>query len=762
MKVHKKALNIKVYGLVQGVGFRPFIYSLASDLNLSGWALNRNDCVQIRVQGKQELLEKFLLELREQAPPLSKIESVISEETSLEKMTGFTILHSQSDSTEITRVSPDIAVCQDCLDDMQEQKNRLAYPFVNCTNCGPRFSLIQELPYDRVNTTMKVFTMCPQCQQEYEDIRNRRFHAQPNACRVCGPEYQLLYQGGHIKGIERILEMTCQLMRDGKILAIKGVGGFHLACDATNESTVSKLRQHKQREGKPFAVMFATLDTARDYAEIHASEAWSLLSWRRPIVLLKKSVTSQKREKDKILAPSVTLGLHTLGLMLPYTPFHYLLFERLERDAIVLTSGNISDEPIVITNKEAIERLSPVADALLIYNRDIHNRTDDSVVHVIHNTPRLLRRSRGWTPEPVSLKMNVEGIVATGAELKNCFCVGKGNQAILSQHIGDLKNAETFKFYQEAFDRFKRLFRVEPDLIACDLHPDYLSTRFAQQQGIPTVAVQHHHAHIASCMAEYGLDEPVIGVSFDGTGLGDDQKIWGGEFFLCDLNSYTRVSHFEYVPMPGGDKAAEEPWRMGISYLYHIFGIEFLKYNLPFLKRVGMGKLRILLAAIDRKLNSPLTSSVGRLFDAVAAVIDLVTESTFEAEAPIRLEALTEKTDELYSYRIKDTVLVDTLIKELVRDVKMNVPQGLIATKFHNTIVAIIVEVAGQIRAKNRISTVVLSGGVFQNKYLLEHTEQDLKEKKFIVYSNSTIPANDGGICLGQLAIAAKRRELGL
>ena len=748
----ERAIDIRVYGLVQGVGFRPFVYTLASSLNLFGWALNRNDCVQIRIQGQQHVLEEFLEHLQTEAPPLSKIESVIAEEASLAALSDFKILTSQSRSAEITQVSPDVAVCPDCLEDIKHQENRIDYPFVNCTNCGPRFSIIEDLPYDRAKTTMKSFQMCHQCQHEYEDVTNRRFHAQPNACQHCGPAYKLIYKDQSIENIEQILETAAQLLKSGHILAIKGIGGFHLACDATNELAVKKLRQRKQREKKPFAVMFGSLKRVNDYAEVNENEEQLLLSPKRPIVLLKK-------KKD--LAPSVTQGLYNLGIMLPYTPFHYLLFERLTTEAIVLTSGNISEEPIIISNERALEDLSLIADAVLVYNREIHNRCDDSVVSVVNRIPRLLRRSRGWVPAPVNLMCDVEGLIATGAELKNCFCIGKGSKAILSQHIGDLKNAETYEFYQEAFGRFQRLFRVKPEFIACDLHPDYLSTRFAKDCGLKTIPVQHHHAHIASCMAEHGLDEQVIGISFDGTGLGDDQHIWGGEFLLCDLNDYTRMSHFDYVPMPGGDKAAEEPWRMGIAYLYKTFGRGFLKYNIPFLQQVNKGKLRILLSAIDKDINCPLTSSVGRLFDAVAALINFVTVSGFEAEAPIRLEAILGQTSERYHYRINKTIIVDALIRELIKDVYAEVPKSIISAKFHNTIVSIIVELASKIRAECGINKVVLSGGVFQNTYLLEQSENGLTEKKFLVYTHRQVPANDGGICLGQLAVAAKRRELG-
>lgn len=749
--IQEKAYDVRVYGLVQGVGFRPFVYGLASLLKLAGWALNRNDCVRIRIQGTSHGLEEFLRQLRENAPPLAKIDAVEAEEVHLETLSEFIILHSQSTSSEVTQVSPDTAVCQDCLMDMKWQPHRRNYPFINCTNCGPRFSIIEDLPYDRGRTTMKSFVMCPQCQREYEDVTDRRFHAQPNACENCGPQYRLIYQGRIFKDSETLLKLVSELLEKGQILAIKGIGGFHLACDALNERAVMTLRRRKQREGKPFAVMCRNVETLKAYTDISPTEAEILQSPKRPIVLLKKY---------KYLAASVTRGLNTLGVMLPYAPLHYLLFERLSTDMLVLTSGNISDEPIIINNEDALARLTNIADATLTYNRDIHNRCDDSVVYVAGEIPRVLRRTRGWAPEPIPLSLSVEGIVAAGAELKNCFAVGKGQQAILSQHIGDLKNLETYQFYQEAFSRFIRLFRVTPEVIACDRHPDYLSTRFAKESGLQTEPVQHHHAHIAACMAEHGLDEKVIGISFDGTGLGDDGNIWGGEFLLCDLFEYTRLAHFDYIPMPGGDKAAEEPWRMAVAYLYRVFGNRMFTYNLPLFSKISPGKIKLLLSAMEKGINNPLTSSVGRLFDAIAALIDLVYISSFEAEAPIRLESILAHTTERYSYRIaNERILVEAMIKEVVHDVRCNVAQSMISAKFHNTIVAIILELAERIRLEYGITKVVLSGGVFQNRYLLEQAENHLTAKRFDVYSHRNVPTNDGGVCLGQLAVAAKRRS---
>ncbi|MEW5813917.1 MAG: carbamoyltransferase HypF, partial [Spirochaetota bacterium] len=548
-----------------------------------------------------------------------------------------------------------------------------------------------------------------------------------------------------------------------------------------------ELRRRKNREGKPFAIMLADIAAVQKYAEITMEEEKLLLSERRPILILRK----QPHTSRGGIAPSVAQGLNSLGVMLPYSPFHYLLFEELRKsapgesstasiDAIVLTSGNISEEPIVIDNHHAMKKLAGIADAFLVYNRDIHNRSDDSVAFVVNNMPRLVRRSRGWTPEPVQmadgLKLNLEGIIAAGAELKNTFCIGKEKQAILSQHIGDLKNIETFDFYREALDRFTRLFRLTPSLIACDLHPEYFSTRYALKSGLQTTGVQHHHAHIASCMAEQGLEEKVIGVSFDGTGYGEDGNIWGSEFLICDLLEYQRFAHFEYIPMPGGDKAAEEAWRMGVSWLYRVYGRDFLKLELPVLRQVSPDKVELLLSAIDKDINRPLTSGAGRLFDAVSSIAGLTQCSSFEAEAPIRLESIIESAiksvPETYPeacFRFLPSpdpavlsaggaIGLENLIRSITRDVLKKTPPGIVAAKFHNALVNLILFISTKMKNETGISTVVLSGGVFQNRYLLGKTENLLKEKGFKVYSNSRVPANDGGVSLGQAVIAAKRR----
>lgn len=754
------ALELTVTGLVQGVGFRPFVHALAVRHDLTGWILNRNDGVRIRIQGASANLERFLGDLPEKAPPLARIERITTASVPLESCSDFRIIPSQSHSRHVTRVSPDVAVCPDCLRDMRQQARRRAYAFTNCTNCGPRFSIIQALPYDRQQTTMRAFHLCPACQREYDDVADRRFHAQPNACWRCGPRYTLIEGKTRYTDFDRLIKRICALLEGGKIVAIKGVGGFHLVCDATNEAAVAALRARKQREGKPLAVMARNCDAARAYAAVNSAEEALLLSEKRPIVLLKQRCASANP-----LAPSVTRGLDTVGIMLPYAPFHHVLFEHLRCDALVCTSGNRSDEPIVISNASAMERLAPVADAVAIYNRDIHNRCDDSVALVANGKPRLLRRSRGWAPEPVALPFEVEGIVATGGELKTCFAVGKGRQAIVSQHIGDLKNWETAEFYREAFARFQTLFRVTPTLMAHDLHPDYGSSAFARESGLPCVQVQHHHAHIAACMAEFGLTGPVIGISFDGTGLGDDGAIWGGEFLVCDFRSVQRMSHFDYVPMPGGDKAAEQPWRMGLAYLHAAFGPDLWNGDLPFARSLARSQGELLLQAVEAGIQSPPTSSVGRLFDAVAAICQIVSHATFEAEAPMRLEAAIDESvyrsaPAAYPYRIGATIDARPMIAAIVAELTRNVPVGVIAARFHQTLVAVMVEMAGRIREAHGLQTVVLSGGVFQNRHLLEHAEEALREAGFVVYSPLQLPANDGGLCVGQLAVAAHRSAL--
>lgn len=760
--VEVTARKIHIKGLVQGVGFRPFVYRLAVRNNIKGWVVNGNDGVRIHAEGLPSDLNSFLSGLMNEAPAASLINEIVEKDALVEDFGGFSILKSQDASEEITDISPDISVCPECLEDMRSQRHRVSYPFINCTNCGPRFTIIRDLPYDREKTTMAPFIMCSTCRAEYSDILDRRFHAQPVACNDCGPEYELVTSNGTIRGITGILEECASILAEGKVLAMKGMGGFHLACDALQEESVRVLRYKKNREGKPFAVMFANIDQAREYLEISGQEEESLTSWRSPIVIL------NNRQGGKELAPSVSNGFRTTGTMLPYMPFHHLLFERLQTPAIVLTSGNISDEPIIIDNATAARELGPVADAFLYYNREIFNRTDDSVVMEADGQSRLIRRSRGFVPEPVNLSFEAEGIFAAGAELVNTFCIGRGRQAIMSQHIGDLQNLETLDFYAESVSRFQRMFRAKPSLLACDLHPDYLSTRFAEElstagEGLPIVRIQHHHAHIASCMAEHGLDEPVIGISMDGVGLGTDGRIWGFEIMLADLIRFERISHLDYVSQPGGDMATHEPWRMALSYILRYLDPDSSTDHLPLFKTISRDKISLLTEAISNNINCPLTSSAGRLFDAVAAITGICTHSRFHAEAPMRLENIIDpKVHEAYDLDAGDVIDPTTMIREINEDMLAGTALSAISAKFHRAIVNAVIKSALMARSRYGITKVVLSGGVFQNRFLLEHSVRGLSENDLTVFTQSRFPSNDGGIALGQLAIAAKRREKSL
>jgi hydrogenase maturation protein HypF len=753
-----KACHITVSGLVQGVGFRPFVYRIANKHNLSGWVRNTNESVEIFIQGQQNSIENFLTEMRSDPPAASHIEKVLLSYTEPVELQGFMITRSENTSDKITEVSPDIAVCNDCLEDMHLQPNRINYPFINCTNCGPRFTIINDLPYDRQNTTMKPFPMCDSCRREYEDVNDRRFHAQPVACSDCGPHYTLITKNHRTEGIDLIVSTVAGLIMNDGIIAVKGLGGYFLACDATNDDAVTRLRFLKNREGKPLAVMFHDIDTIRQYAEVSDAEEHSLLSWKRPVVLL------QANHKN-LLAPGICVGLNTIGAMLPYQPFHHLLFNELKIPAIVLTSGNISDEPILIDDQNAIDTFLPKTDGVLVYNREIENRADDSVVRIINNTERVLRRSRGFAPAPVTLNLDTGGILATGAELVNTFCIGKGKQAILSQYIGDIQNVETISFYEEALAKFQKLFRMTPSVVAADLHPDYFTSRFAENQGrsLKLIKVQHHHAHIASCMAEHGLDEPVLGVALDGTGFGTDGNTWGAEFLYCDLADFTRETHFDYIPLPGGDRGIEEPWRMAVAYLFKIFGKDITHLEIPFLEKIGQEKVDVIVKMIRSGINCPLVSSSGRLFDAVSAILDLCLYSTFSAEAPMRLESIIEPDcSESYPFTLGETVNFDLTITNIMEDLRKNIDPGIISAKFHNTIISVIIEVIHRMKIRHSCNKVVLSGGTFQNKYLLERTEMELLKKGFMVYSHHLVPTNDGGISLGQLAVAAKRKQSGL
>ncbi|MEI6048376.1 MAG: carbamoyltransferase HypF [Bacteroidota bacterium] len=745
--------EILIRGLVQGVGFRPFICRMAAKHGLFGEVDNRTDGVSVIAQGDLQTIDRFSNDIFQYAPPASQIKSIEIKTTCFSGYDSFNIAVSKYIDNQITEVCPDIAVCNDCLEDMEKDFDRIDYPFINCTNCGPRFTIIEALPYDRPKTTMKSFRMCDNCNSEYNNVLDRRFHAQPIACNLCGPAYDYKDSEKNISGIKQILEVVSVQIASGKTVAIKGLGGYHLMCDALNNSAVSELRHKKQRDSKPFAVMFRDIFVAGKYCYIDDVEEKELISWRRPVLILKQK---------EMLSDSVSNGLNTIGAMLPYMPVHYMLFRILKTPAVVLTSGNISDEPIIIDDLMAEKLLLPISDSLLSYNRTILNRTDDSVIRIIDNKTTLIRRSRGFVPRPVDLNCNVEGILALGAEQKNSFCIGKGSQALMSQFIGDLKNSATFSFYCDTIDRFSYLFKFKPNFVACDLHPDYLSTRHAEflekELKLPVVKVQHHHAHIASCMAEHGIDEEVIGICFDGTGFGTDGNIWGGEFMIADMKRFSRYTNFEYVPMPGGEKAINEPWRMAFSYIYKYFGDNFDYKSIPLFRLIDDQKILLVKDMIAKKINSPMTSGAGRLFDAVSAILGFCPTSTFDSEAPMRLEsAIDGKTNDFYPFLIAKTIVFADTIKAILEDLPRQ-KVSVISAKFHNTVAQVILEVSRQIRKETSLNKVILSGGVFQNKYLLEKSLYLLRQNKFKVFTNHIVPANDGGISLGQLVIASKIR----
>ncbi len=737
---------------MQGVGFRPFVCRLARKHGLLGEVDNRTDGVSVLVQGDLKTVDLFSNDLLKHAPPASMIRSIEINPALLTKFSSFKIARSKSFDNKITEISPDIAVCDDCLDDMKDDPGRIDYPFINCTNCGPRFTIIQGLPYDRAKTTMRSFRMCTNCSSEYNDILDRRFHAQPIACNSCGPVYHYKDSTKDLDNIKDILEEITLLIASGKSVALKGLGGYHLMCDALNNNAVLELRRKKHRDGKPFAVMFCDVETLKMYCYLDDAEEKELLSWRRPVLILKQK---------KLLSPAVSNGLGTIGAMLPYMPFHHLLFKNLNTPVLIFTSGNISDEPIIIEDIIAEQQLTKVADSVVSYNRQIFNRVDDSVIKFINRQKCIIRRSRGFVPVPVDTGCQVEGFLALGAEMKNSICFGKGTQAVMSQYIGDIKNPETFDFFLETIERLSRLLKFKPEVLCCDLHPDYLSTRQAEilrdETGIPLFRIQHHHAHIASCMAELGFDESIIGISLDGSGYGSDGNIWGGEFMVAGLNDFERISHFDYVAMPGGEKAIDEPWRMALSYIYSSLGESFDYESVPLFRSMDKMTLSLTREMIVKKINSPLTSGAGRLFDAVAAILGLCQTSSYDSEGPIRLESVIDwKTDEVYPFESENTIVFSETIKAILKDLPGQ-KVSVISAKFHNTIANVILEMSKRIRSETSLSKVILSGGVFQNKYLCEKTITLLETNKFSVFTNHFVPVNDGGISLGQLIIAAKK-----
>ena len=751
--------RIFINGIVQGVGFRPFVHSLATCLGLRGFVVNDTTGVLVEVEGSSAEIAHFVERLQTKAPRLAVVESIRSEPIATTGEQGFAILASfHSDTQHLALISPDIATCVDCLREMFDSADRrYLYPFTNCTNCGPRFTIIRDIPYDRPFTTMAGFEMCYDCAQEYNDSGNRRFHAQPICCPACGPRLRLTDRD-RISQSGDPVRTAAKLLRDGCVVAVKGLGGYHLAAIANNESAVAKLRSRKHREEKPFAIMVADEAMARRLAEFGHSEQNTLASARGPIVLL-------RRRDDAPIARSAAPGNRFLGLMVPYTPLHHLLCSELA-EPFVLTSGNVSDEPIAYADDDAFERLSPIADYFLTHDRPINMRAEDSVVRMFRERSMPIRRSRGYAPEPLRLPWKSPRLIlGCGAELKSSFCLVKNDYAFMSHHIGDLENFETLSAYIKGIAHFQRLFDVTPEIVAHDLHPEYLSTKYASEmRGVELIGVQHHHAHLASCLADNGEQGPVIGAAFDGLGYGTDGTMWGGEFLVADLLGFERVGSFEAVAMPGGTAAIKQPWRMAAAYLARLFP-QGLRGEFGVVRR-NRRQWEAVTQLARAQLNSPLTSSVGRLFDAVAAILGIRDVINYEGQAAIELEqrAAPEESS-AYQPSIESgplwMVRSTEIIEAVLEDMSAAVPIEIIAARLHNTLAALIATVCEAIRAQRGLTAVALSGGVFQNDFLLTRTVCKLEQRGFRVLTHRQVPTNDGGISLGQAAVAAAHARQG-
>jgi hydrogenase maturation protein HypF len=762
MMTERVRTGVRVEGIVQGVGFRPFVYSLAVRLGLGGLVGNDVDGVFVEVEGTPAAVEQFLARLARDAPPLARIDRVQTRALTPDGSRSFGIVASEAGGQRRTLVSADSATCADCLRELDDPADRrYAYPFINCTNCGPRFTIVRDVPYDRARTTMAGFTMCGPCAAEYHDPRDRRFHAQPTCCPACGPALALLEAAGaRWSGTvdDDPVATAAALLRDGRVVAIKGLGGYHLAVDAGSEKAAAALRERKHREDKPFAVMTPDIAAARRLCEVSDAAAGLLSSPRRPIVLL-------PRRPDAPVAEAVAPANRQLGVMLPYTPLHHLLL-RAAGGPIVLTSGNISDEPIAYRDADALTALAGIADAFLTHDRAIHIRTDDSVVREFRGRETLVRRSRGYVPEPVPVRVRFpRPVLACGAELKNTFCLGQGDHAFLSHHIGDLENAETLRSFTEGIEHFRRLFDIDPAVVAYDLHPEYMSTKYALDlDGVDLEGVQHHHAHVASCLADNGEEGPVIGVAFDGTGYGTDGTIWGGEFLIADLTRFERAGHLAPVPMPGGAAAIRQPWRMTAAYLTAAYpdgpppGLDVTRRN--------EHRWADVVTLARRGINAPVTSSAGRLFDAVSALLGVRDVINYEGQAAVELEQLADPAEPgAYEAGFEPgepfRVTGADLIRQAAADLAGGTGRGIIAARFHNGVVRLIEQGCVLGRERHGLSTVALSGGVFQNLTLLRQAVTRLEAQGFRVLVHSRVPCNDGGISLGQAVVAAARDDAG-
>jgi hydrogenase maturation protein HypF len=786
--------RLRITGIVQGVGFRPFIFALAKRYDLSGWVRNTSEGVDIEVDGTDEHIQAFIRALQAEAPPLSKIDTFAAETRPVNGYHGFEIKQSLAIQGAFQPVSPDVSICPDCLKELFDPADRrYRYPFINCTNCGPRFTIIEDIPYDRPNTTMAGFQMCAACLGEYSDPANRRFHAQPIACPDCGPQVWLEPSSGQTSPNESLVEPlhgdaaileTQALLAAGKIIAIKGLGGFHLACDATNSNAVDELRRRKLRVDKPFALMMPDLETIERHCLLGPAEMELLTSRERPIVLL-------ERRPGSTVSHQVAPYQHHLGVMLPYTPLHYLLFASPSQGgyasapvatALVMTSGNLSEEPICTDNDDARQHLAGLADAFLMHNRPIRTRCDDSVMRVYQpdlqaapqNTIVPIRRSRGYAPFPIRLPWEAPPMLAVGSELKNTFCFTRDRYAFLSHHIGDMENYETLESFEDGIRHYERLFHLQPQLLAYDNHPNYLATRYAlaraETEGLPAVGVQHHHAHIAACMVENAVpvEQTVIGVAFDGTGFGEDGAIWGGEFLLCNYASYQRLAHLAYMPLPGGDAAVRKPARIALAYLWQI-GLEW-DAEISSVTAFCAEERNALRGQLKHAINTPLTSSMGRLFDAVSALVGVRQTVNYEAQAAIELEALVDPQETgAYPFDYKRSQsggtaarVVDPapLLEAALADWRRGVSQSVIAARFHNGIAQMVLEVCLSIQSQTGHDRVALSGGVWQNMTLFDKTVRLLRNAGFEVLVHQKVPANDGGLSLGQAAVAIRRQQL--
>ncbi len=774
----RRGASIHITGIVQGVGFRPFVYGLATRFGLDGWVRNTSAGVDIEAEGERAALEEFVRALWRELPPLARIDTLEVAYGPAQGRRGFEIIHSEAVPGAFQPISPDVCICDDCLRELFDPADRrYRYPFINCTNCGPRFTIITDIPYDRPNTTMAAFPMCPDCAAEYENPLDRRFHAQPVACPVCGPQVWLeAADGRRLADGDGAIRAARRLLTEGKILAVKGLGGFHLACDAANAASVAELRRRKLRVDKPFALMMPDLATVEQHCRVGQAERDLLASRPRPIVLL-------ERRPGSPIAAEVAPAQYTLGVMLPYTPLHYLLMTQADSEesapsALVMTSGNLSEEPIATDNAEARRRLAPLADAFLMHDRDIRTRCDDSVVRVFDfpagQTPApasapiyFLRRSRGYAPDSIPIPLDAPPLLACGPELKNTFCLTRQRYAFLSHHIGDMENYETLQSFEDGVQHFEHIFRVRPEALAHDLHPDYLATRYAieraERENLPLIGVQHHHAHVAACMADNGLtgDSPVIGLAFDGTGYGADGAIWGGEVLVADYASFRRAAHLAYFPLPGGDAAIRRPARVALALLWSL-GLEWDDRLPPCADLCAEERLALRLQ-LERGLNTLPTSSLGRLFDAAAALAGMRQRVNYEAQAAIEFEAAADPDEAgAYPFDLRGEVLDPRpAILALLADRAAGVSLAAVSARFHNGLAQATRQVCARLRAETGLTAVALSGGVWQNMLLLRRTVAALTADGFAVYVHRRVPANDGGIALGQALVAAVRLQTG-